>query len=96
VSRYTVDLTHLARFIGTLDEFNTRSEEVGAAIDRQIAELHENWSGMAASAHREYHRMWTQAAEDLRAALAELKQAAHRAHHHYTDAIQRNVAMLRS
>lgn len=47
MSRYTVDLAHLARFIGKLDEFSTHSEEVGAAIDRQIAELHENWSGMA-------------------------------------------------
>lgn len=54
MSRYTVDLARLARFIGKLDEFSTRSEEVGAAIDRQIAELHENWSGTAASAHREY------------------------------------------
>lgn len=96
MSRYTVDLAHLARFIGKLDEFSTRSEEVGAAIDRQIAELHENWSGMAASAHREYHRVWTQAADDVRAALADLTQAAHRAHHHYTDAVQLNVAMLRS
>lgn len=96
MSRYTVDLAHLPRFIGTLDEFHTRSEEIGAAIDRQIAELHENWSGMAASAHREYHRKWTRAAEDLRVALAELKQTAHLAHHHYTDAVQLNLVMLRS
>lgn len=96
MSRYTVDLEQLAGFIDVLGAFTVRAEQAAAEIGRQVSELHENWSGMAADAHVEYHAAWTRLATEMRAALAGLERNAHVAHRNYSEAVASNLAMLTS
>lgn len=51
--------------------------------------------GEGAAAHRARHNEWMAATTQMREALAQLRAAAHHAHHNYTDAAQLNLDMLR-
>ncbi|WBP96733.1 WXG100 family type VII secretion target [Mycolicibacterium neoaurum] len=92
--RYQVELDELVAFVGKLQTFSERAETIAARADSQVGQLHSSWSGDAATAHRSQHDEWMAAAKDMREAVTELRAAAHKAHHHYTEAARLNVEML--
>jgi WXG100 family type VII secretion target len=92
--RYRVELEELLAFVDRLQSFEQRAEAIAARVDGQIASLHGTWAGNAASAHRTQHDEWMAGADQMRAAIAQLRAAAHNAHQNYTDAARLNVEML--
>ncbi|UXA20548.1 WXG100 family type VII secretion target [Mycobacterium sp. SMC-4] len=93
--RYRVELDELLAFVDRLQAFEQRAEEVAARVNGQVDALHTTWSGGGAEAHQARHSEWMAAAAQMGDALAQLRSAAHHAHHNYTDAAQLNLDMLR-
>jgi WXG100 family type VII secretion target len=96
VSRYTVDLEQLATFAATLAAFNTRAEQLAAALDAQVEAMRGDWVGVAADTHAQYHRLWSAADTRMRESVLELRRAADHAHRNYHQAVQCNLDMLGS
>jgi WXG100 family type VII secretion target len=92
--RYRVELDGLLAFVDKLQTFERRADMIAAQVDDRVVGLHESWEGEGASAHSTLHQEWMRAAQQMREALSQLRQAAHSAHCNYTDAAQLNVAML--
>ena len=92
--RYRVELEELLAFVDRLQSFEDRAEALAAHIDGQTTDLHANWSGDAAAAHRSRHDEWMASAKQMREALAQLRDAAHNAQQNYTDTARLNVVML--
>lgn len=93
--RYRVELEELLAFVDRLQAFEQQVEGIAARVERQVADLHTEWSGGGADAHRARHDEWMAAATQMREAVVQLKAAAHHAHRNYTDAAQSNLDMLR-
>jgi WXG100 family type VII secretion target len=91
--RYRVELEELLAFVETLQTFEHRAEGMATRLDNQVADLHDTWSGDAASAHLALHSEWTAAADQMREALGELREAARIAHQNYSNAVEVNMAM---
>jgi WXG100 family type VII secretion target len=91
--RYRVELDELSAFVEKLERFEERAETIATRVDKQVADLHATWSGEAASAHHARHVEWSNAASQMREALAKLRKAAQTAHRNYTEVIEVNVAM---
>jgi WXG100 family type VII secretion target len=91
--RYRVELEELHAFVETLQAFEQRTEAIAARVDKQVANLHDGWSGDAASAHLALHSEWIAAAGQMREALAELREAASVAHRNYSGVVEVNMAM---
>jgi len=91
--RYRVELEELSTFVEKLHLFEEQAETIAARVDTQIADLHATWTGEAASAHRGHHVEWSNAASQMREALAKLLDAAQIAHRNYSEVIKVNVAM---
>ena len=89
---YRVDLgeldaamTHLVRTHGVV-------ERLAEDLDRQMALLHDTWTGLAASAHLAAHDAWERRRRELSLALAALASAAVSAHDGYAEAATANAA----
>lgn len=93
MKRYRVDLDELLAFTDRLKAFDDRADELTTAVDRLVKELHMTWAGQAAGAHQSSHDEWMTAAQQMREAVTELKDAAHKAHKNYTEVIDINTAM---
>ncbi|MGF6888536.1 WXG100 family type VII secretion target [Nocardia sp. GAS34] len=81
---YRVDLVGLQRLIEDTAKVETTIEDVAAEIDKGIEQLHVNWTGAAAEAHRAAHNNRIAAATEMREALSALRgklSAAYAAYH---------------
>ncbi|MDT5099948.1 MAG: hypothetical protein QOC76_3685 [Mycobacterium sp.] len=92
--RYRVELEILLAFVDKLQAFERHAAAIAARVDEQVTDLHETWEGAGAAAHNTLHQEWMSAAQQMREALAQLREVADRAHRNYTEAAQLNVAML--
>ena len=92
--RYRVELADLLAFADKLHSFEQRAELIATRVDERVADMHTSWDGHGATGHLAQHRRWIAAAGQMREALAQLKETAHDAHRHYTDAVQLNITML--
>ena len=90
---FSVDPEALAEAVQLMTEFAQHTESLVSEIDSLVRNLHETWSGQAATAHAEAHRHWSQGEAMMREALAQLKTAGNGAHHNYTHAMSTNLAM---
>jgi WXG100 family type VII secretion target len=90
---FSVDPEALADALQLMNEFARHTESVVAEIDSLVTNLHETWSGQAATAHAEAHRHWSNGEAMMREALTQLKAAGSAAHHNYTHAMQTNQTM---
>jgi WXG100 family type VII secretion target len=90
---FSVDPEALAEAVQLMSEFAQHTESVVSEIDSLVTNLHETWSGQAATAHAEAHRHWSQGEAMMREALAQLKTAGNSAHHNYTHAMSTNTTM---
>jgi WXG100 family type VII secretion target len=90
---FSVDPEALADALQLMSEFARHAESVVAEIDSLATQLHETWTGQAASAHAEAHRHWSHGEAMMREALTQLNTAGSAAHHNYTHAMQTNQTM---
>lgn len=93
-SRIRVDLDHLdsvtARLAGLVEFVEDRLAE----LDRHIAHLPANWTGTAADAHAAAHRVWYEAAQEMKSSLDVLRAAVRLAHDEYARSVATNLTML--
>lgn len=82
-----------AEFPHRLAKFTASAEQIAAAVDQCIAELHGSSLGRGADAEREYHQRWVAADKQMREALTELRTNVERAHRNYDGVAQHNTAM---
>jgi WXG100 family type VII secretion target len=96
MTRYSVDTDALAQRIAQMTTFERTLERQLADLDRAVDDLHITWIGEAATAHREAHAKWRQGAEDMRKAIAAMRDAATIAHGNYQSVVSANVRMWES
>lgn len=77
---YRIELGAVERFVDDLAGFATTVDERIRALDKRIDDLHLNWSGEGAIAHRGAHNQWKEAVTDIREAIVEIRKAANRSH----------------
>lgn len=92
-ARFRVHLAQLSDVIEQIDRFDKHLEAALEQADARVNRLHATWSGQAAQAHRAAHDKWKHGAEQMRAALAVMRQNAAAAHGNYSDAVKANTSM---
>lgn len=92
---FAVEVEEVESVVCELTAVQRRLEVLAVDLDRQMAALHEGWAGLAASAHGDAHRRWTESLQDLRAALGSLAAAGTHAAGCYRAASEDNLAMWR-
>ncbi|GAB2558137.1 WXG100 family type VII secretion target [Nocardia heshunensis] len=84
MSDYRVDLTGLQQLIDGAAALETVIEDRITAIEKRVDELHVNWAGEAAVAHRQAHEERVAAVTEMREALGELRKRLRAAHGAYS------------
>lgn len=80
---FKVDLDQLDTTIIDLQQYSTQLDRELAAIDQHVARLQGCWSGQAAAAQAEAHRMWSTGARNLHHSVGVMHQAAATSHANY-------------
>lgn len=93
---FTIDVAELDAVIADVEQAETKLESITEDLEHQIAALQAVWEGLAADAQQAAQQEWQQGMLDMRAALADLRGAARRAHGNYTAASQANLEMWES
>jgi WXG100 family type VII secretion target len=68
-------------------------EDLTAQVERRVSLLQHGWHGAAADAQQLAHEEWELGLRQMRAALAELRDAAELARRNYGEAAESNTAM---
>jgi len=90
---FSVDPDALADALQRVRDFVQHTENVVAEVNSLVAQLHQTWSGQAATAHAEAHRHWSHGEATMREALTHLKSAGTVAQRNYTGAIAANMSL---
>ena len=90
---FSVDPDVLVDALQRMREFIQHTENVVAEVNSLVAQLHQTWSGQAATAHAEAHRHWSHGEATMREALTHLKSAGTVAQRNYTGAIAANMSL---
>jgi WXG100 family type VII secretion target len=90
---FSVDLQALLASVDQMSDFNERLEQSLARIRSWMATLVPLWHGDAAVAQQSAQQQWESGAEELRAALRQLRDIAEKAHGNYSDAAAMNTRM---
>lgn len=90
---YRVDLGGLQQLIDGTAKLESSIEARIAAIEKCVAELHVDWSGEAATAHRAAHDDCVAAAALMREALRALREKLSAAHTAYETVGSTNASM---
>jgi WXG100 family type VII secretion target len=96
MSGYSVDTDALQERIAEMTSFERGLERQLADLDRAVSQLHITWIGEAAVAHREAHATWRKGADDMKKAIAAMRDAARIAHGNYHSAVSANTRMWES
>jgi len=75
---FSVDPDVLVDALQRMREFIQHTEKVVAEVNSLVTQLHETWSGQAATAHAEAHRHWSHGEATMREALTHLQTAGNR------------------
>ncbi|MGV6991254.1 WXG100 family type VII secretion target [Gordonia amicalis] len=73
-------MAEVERFVDDLARFATTVHERTRALDKRIDDLHLDWSGECAIAHRDAHNRWKEGVTDIREAIVDIRKAANRSH----------------
>ena len=90
---FTVDLQTLLAAVDQMSRFNERLEQSLAQVKSSMATLAPLWHGDAATAQQAAQQQWESGAQELRAALGQLRDIAEKAHGNYGDAASMNTRM---
>jgi WXG100 family type VII secretion target len=90
---FTVDLTALLAAVDQMSTFNSDLEQQLARVKASVALLGPSWHGEASDRQETAQDQWNSGAEELRAALGQLRDIAEQAHGNYYDAADMNMRM---
>jgi ESAT-6 family protein len=90
---FKVDPEALSDAVERMSEFQRYAESMLTEIDSLVSNLQTTWTGEGAAAHAEAHQHWARGEVMMRAALTQLRSAAHTAHSNYTGAAAKNLSM---
>lgn len=90
---FAIDPDELDAVVADISRTESALEALTNDVERQVAQLHESWEGLAAVAQREAQREWEQGLMTMRQALAELRAAADQASRNYNEAAETNRTM---
>jgi len=90
---FTVDLQALLAAVDAMSAFEGQLEQSLARAKASVESLGSSWQGDAAGAQQAAQAQWNSGAEELRAALGQLRDIAEQAHGNYSNAAQMNTQM---
>lgn len=90
---FTVDLEALLAAVDHMSQFDSRLEQSLARAKASVESLGLSWQGDASSAQQAAQAQWNSGAEELRAALVQLRDIAEKAHGNYSSAAANNSRM---
>jgi WXG100 family type VII secretion target len=90
---FTVDLQALLAAVDQMSQFETALQRQLARVKGSVASLGLTWHGDAANQQQAAQNQWNSGAEELRAALGQLRDIAERAHSNYSGAGANNTRM---
>lgn len=90
---FTVDLEALLAAVDQMSRFETDLEHSLARVQASAASLGLSWHGDAAAQQQAAQNQWNSGADELRAALGQLRDIAERAHANYSGAAANNARM---
>jgi WXG100 family type VII secretion target len=90
---FSVDRQALLAAVDQMSDFNERLEQSLARVKSSMATLAPVWRGDAATAQQSAQQQWESGAEQLRAALGQLRDIAEKAHGNYSEAAGMNTRM---
>jgi WXG100 family type VII secretion target len=90
---FTVDLEALLAGVDQMTAFHSNLEQQLASVQASVAALGAAWHGDAAAAQDAAQQQWNDGAQQLREALAQLRDIAEQAHSNYSNAAATNTRM---
>jgi WXG100 family type VII secretion target len=90
---FTVDLEALLAAVDQMSQFENQLEQSLARAKASVESLGPYWDGDAAGAQQAAQAQWNSGAEELRAALGQLRDIAEQAHANYSGASANNTRM---
>ncbi len=90
---FAVDLGRLTDLIDRMGAYQKAMDSILGEVDTMVTGLHQNWDGAASQAHTEAHEQWKVGADQMRKALAQLRDAGAHAHASYHAAVEVNKSM---
>ena len=87
---FEVDIDTLLDVIDRMATCESSLHALAADITRRMDGLHLTWQGAASDAHMGAQESWDRGFHDMRAALQQMRAAAHTAHDNYTSAADTN------
>ncbi|KUH81291.1 MULTISPECIES: WXG100 family type VII secretion target [unclassified Mycobacterium] len=93
MASFSVDLPALLASVDQMSAFHGQLEQSLSRVRASAESLGLSWHGDAASAQQSAQAQWNSGAEELRAALAQLRDIAEQAHGNYSEAARMNTQM---
>jgi len=93
MAAFSVDLEALLAGVDQMSAFHAKLEQALASVDSSVSALGRSWHGDAAAAQDGAQHQWNQGAQQLREALAQLRDIVEQAHTNYSDAAATNTRM---
>ena len=90
---FTIDRQALLAAVDQISRFESQLEQSLAQVRGSVASLALAWHGDAAAQQQAAQNQWNRGAEDLRAALGQLRDVAERAYANYSGAAANNTRM---
>jgi WXG100 family type VII secretion target len=90
---FSVDLEALLTGVDQMSGFHSNLESTLASVRSAVTALGSTWHGDAASAQDAAQQQWDDGAQQLREALAQLRDIAEHAHSNYSNAAATNTRM---
>ena len=90
---FEVDAEALLDVVDRMAACEAGLRELAADLEVRIRALHLTWQGEAAEAHIVAQTTWDRGFHDMRAALDQMRSAAHTAHGNYTSAADTNLRL---
>ncbi|RDI52660.1 WXG100 family type VII secretion target [Nocardia mexicana] len=94
-SQFSVDLEQLDQVVARLNGLAGFVRDHLDGLDDKVAGLSGFWESVAAQAYTEAHREWSTGAREFADGVAEMSDAARKAHERYTRAVDLNLRMWR-
>ena len=88
-----VDFAQLQAAIDHMAKFGQEVTEVLDDVDAAMAALRSTWHGEASDQQAQAQRQWDEGADQMKAALEQLKTIAEAARKNYSDAVSKNGQM---
>lgn len=93
MAAFSVDLEALLAAVDQMSHFDGQLEQSLARAKASVESLGLSWHGDAADAQQAAQTQWNDGADELRAALGQLRDIAERAHANYSGAVDVNNRM---